>query len=117
MRPAVPQFVEKFSMTTANTQESATGVGSDALLAIPDFSQLPVMPEHAEIVELTKRFTRISDQSDIAEEPDAVIVSCWFIVEQQSFRFAVSDDRQDASWLCFQFAKALSKALTQFRDR
>lgn len=80
------------------------------LLVIPDISHLPIMPEHYRIKELMEKWTRIAPVV-VEGEPDAH--NAFFVAGNQQFCISIfaESTKEEASWLCWQFAKALEKVL------
>lgn len=74
----------------------------------PDLSNLPIMPEHYRTRDIMEKFTRISP-CVVEGEPDAH--NAYFVVGAQSFCITAfaQETAQEASWWCWQFAKALEK--------
>ena len=78
-----------------------------AALESPGFTGTPL---DRRPIELANQFTRIENKTDLIDSGE----ECWaahFVVDQQSFRFAISDSKEGARWMCLQFAKALSRAM------
>jgi hypothetical protein len=72
-----------------------------------DLSDIPILPEDQPVVDFVAKWMRVQNQS--AKIGDDEEWSSWFVVEQQMFRIGITGDRESASWMCFQFAKAMAK--------
>ena len=84
-------------------------------LVIPDISLLPIRPEHYRIKELMEKWTRVAP-CVVEGEPDAH--NSFFVAGNQQFCISSIADssKEGASWLCWQFAKALEKVLDDQGD-